>query len=307
MAFDDLKPQPPRTAANTRYPEPALAYGERAIALSREAAAGCRTMLDIPFGPDHDQKLDLYLADDEAARDVPVLLFFHGGAWRHGYKEWNGFMAPAFVDLPAIFISASYRLVPEHKFPAVQEDAFAALQWVHRNIVDYGGDKDRITVAGWSVGGTLASLLTLRRDLYPAWGLPDGVAKACFASCAGFAYPSDRPAPGDSGVTYGELMYDRPEDDRLASPLNFAAGNRTPFHISHGEHDFEHVRHSSAAMAEALAKQDCVSVYEVFAGKDHYQSNMLHGDKEGSWARTVRAWMTALPTTAAVADAVEAG
>ncbi len=134
MAFDNLKPQPPRTSANTRYPEPAIAYGVEALARSREAVRRCRTVLDVAFGPDEDQRLDLYLPDDAKARDVPVILFFHGGAWMHGYKEWAGFMAPALVDTPAIFVSAGYRLAPEHKFPAPLDDAFAALQWINRNI-----------------------------------------------------------------------------------------------------------------------------------------------------------------------------
>ena len=152
MSFDDLKPQSPRTAENSREPERARDYGERALELSRAAAARCRTILDIAFGADYYQKLDLYLPAVVAARDLPVLLFFHGGAWAHGYKEWNGFMAPGFVAMPAIFVSASYRLVPEHKFPTALDDAFAALAWVRSNIVDHGGDPARIHVAGWSAG-----------------------------------------------------------------------------------------------------------------------------------------------------------
>ena len=158
MAFDSLKPQPPRTSANTRYPKPAIAYGIEALARSREAEARGRTVLEVAFGPDEDQKLDLYMPGNEEARDVHVVLYFHGGAWMHGYKEWAGFMAPVLVDLPAIFVSVGYRLAPEYKFPAPLDDAFAALNWVQRNIAGYGGDEARIFAAGWSVGGTLASL-----------------------------------------------------------------------------------------------------------------------------------------------------
>ncbi len=295
MAFDNLKPQPPRTAANSRHPEPAIAYGVEALARSRAAAEQCRTVLDVAFGPEEDQKLDLYLPDDAAARDLPVILFFHGGAWAHGYKEWNGFMAPVLVDLPAIFISAGYRLAPEHKFPAPLDDAFAALGWVHRTIGEYGGDPGRIFVAGWSVGGTLASLITLRRDLYAAWDLPDGIVKACFAACGGFAYRADVPAPGNSGITYGDLLFDRPEDETLASPLDHVDGNRTPFYISHASGDFEHVRHSSVAMADALRGEDCVVEYDVFDDMNHYQCNLAHGDPANRWVETVRAWMVDPP------------
>ncbi len=295
MAFDNLKPQPPRTSANTRYPEPAIAYGVEALARSREAVRRCRTVLDVAFGPDEDQRLDLYLPDDAKARDVPVILFFHGGAWMHGYKEWAGFMAPALVDTPAIFVSAGYRLAPEHKFPAPLDDAFAALQWINRNIAGHGGDPDRVFAAGWSVGGTLASLITLRRELYPEWDLPSDIVKACFAACAGFAYRADVLAPGDSGITYGDLLYDRPEDEILASPLDHVRGNRTPFHISHASGDFEHVRRSSAAMADALRDEDCIVEYGVFEDMDHYQCNLAHGDPANRWVETVRAWISRPP------------
>ncbi len=297
MAFDDLKPQSPRTANNTRHPTEANAYGERALELSRTAASRCRTILDIPSSGDGEQKLDVYLPDDESAKGLPVLLFFHGGAWMHGYKEWNGLMAPALVDLPAIFISASYSLAPEHKFPAPQDDAFAALQWTYENAAAHGGNPDRIHVGGWSVGGTLASLLTLRRDLYPDYGLPEGVIKACFAACGGFAYLAGNPAPGNSGRTYGDIMYARPEDDRLATPLNFTECNRVPFYITHGGRDFQHVMNSSAAMAEALASEDCVCVYEVFEDKDHYDCHLDLDDTTDPWVQRVRTWMSGLPTS----------
>ena len=295
MSFDDLKPQPPRTAANTRVPGPANAYGERALAASREAAERCRTVMDVAFGPDYYQKLDLYLPDDEAVRNAPVLLYFHGGAWQHGYKEWSGFMAPAFIDLPAIFVSASYRKAPEARFPAPLEDAFAALQWVWRNIAGYGGDADRIFAAGWSVGGTLAALITLRRDLYGDYGLPDGIIKACFAASGGYRYPADAPAPGNSGITYGELMYARAEDEVLGTALNYVDGNRTPFHISYGGEDFGHVMDSGADMIAALKRENCVVAGEMFEGVDHYRFNLAHGDRDDRWVAAVRAWMTALP------------
>jgi len=302
MSFDDLKPQSPRTAANSRVPEPANAYGEQALVRSKAAAERCRTVLDVAFGDDYYQKLDLYLLDEAEARDVPVLLYFHGGAWQHGYKEWNGFMAPVFIDLPAIFISASYRLVPEHKFPAAQHDAFTALQWVWRNIADHGGDPGRIFVAGWSVGGSLASLLALRRELYPIYGLPADIVKACFAASAGFAYPSGDPAPGNSGITYGELMYEKAADDVLTAQVAYAKGNRVPFYISHGSEDFRHVMNSSAAMAAALREEDCAVACDVFAGLDHYQTNLAHGARDNRWVATVRAWMTAPPKGGACAS-----
>ncbi len=292
MAFNDLKPQAPRTAENSRHPARARDYAERALALSRTAAARCRTALDIAFGTDYYQKLDVYLPADAAARGLPVLLFFHGGAWAHGYKEWNGFMAPGIVEMPAVFVSASYRLVPEHKFPAALDDAFAALVWVRNNIADHGGDPDRIHVAGWSAGGTLASLLTLRRELYRDHGLSGDTVKACFPSSSTFEVRRDAPAPGSRGIDYAQFLLERPEDDAAASPINYVAGNTTPFFISHGSDDFPHVERSSHAMVAALEDAGAPVLYRVYEGVDHYGNNLATQDADHDWVVTVRAWMS---------------
>ena len=294
MSFVDLKAQPPRDVSNTRIPGPANIYGEQALMRSRQAAEQCRTVTDIPYGPDYYQKLDLYLPDDDTAHDLPVLLYFHGGAWQHGYKEWNGFMAPAMVDLPAIFVSASYRLVPEVNFPAPLDDAMAALEWVWHNIATYGGDPDRIFSGGWSVGGTLASLITLRRELYAQNRLPEDVIKACFAASGGYRYKHDVLAPGDSGTTYGDLMYERPEDELLAEPLHHVKGNRTPFYISWASDDFGHVVQSSKDMVAALKAEGCRVAFDEFPGMDHYDFNLAHGDPADKWVGTVRSWITQL-------------
>jgi acetyl esterase/lipase len=251
--------------------------------------------MDVAFGSDYYQKLDLYLPENDTVRNLPVLLYFHGGAWQHGYKEWNGFMAPAIVELPAIFVSASYRIVPEVKFPAPLDDAMAALDWVRRNIAEYGGDPGRIFAGGWSVGGTLASLITLRRELYAQYDLPDDIIKACFAASGGYRYKHDLPAPGDSGKTYGDLMYERPEDELLAEPLHYVTGNRRPFYISWASDDFAHVKQSSQDMVAALREVGCHVASEEFAGVDHYQFNLGHGDPDNKWVQTVREWMTGTP------------
>ena len=71
----------------------AEAYAAFCLTHTAQAQARLRHVLDIPFGADYWQKLDLYLPDDPRTAGVPTLLFMHGGYWTHGYKEWLGFMA----------------------------------------------------------------------------------------------------------------------------------------------------------------------------------------------------------------------
>ena len=295
MSFDDLKPQPPRASLNPARVEEFGRYAAEALERSRIAAAACRTVPDLAFGADYYQKLDLYLPPEEALAacpgGVPVLLFCHGGGWNFGYKEWNGFMAPALIDLPAIFVSVSYRLAPAHKFPAALDDVMAGLAFVWRHIADYGGDPDRLFMGGWSAGGTLAALATVRRDLYGAHGLPDDAVKGCVATSCPYDLRDDAPAPGSSAERLREQLFECAEDAALASPLVFLDGVATPFFISHAEHDFPQVIATSQAMRAALTRQGNKVTFHVFPGLDHYGNNLGQGVRGNVWVETVRGWM----------------
>jgi arylformamidase len=119
MPFDNLPRQPQMGPV-------AEAYAADILARSRAVATSSRVLLDVPYGDDYWQRLDLYLPDNDRLKDLPVLLFLHGGGWSNGYKEWMGFMAPPFTDLPAIFVSVSYRMLPEVRLPAMLDDTMAA-------------------------------------------------------------------------------------------------------------------------------------------------------------------------------------
>ena len=173
MAFADLPAQPPMSPAAEQYATFCFTH-------TAQAQARTRHVLDIPFGADYWQKLDLYLPHDPGVAGVPTLLFMHGGYWTHGYKEWLGFMAPALVSLPALFVSVGYRLSPAVKHPAALEDCLAALTWAYHHVAAYGGDPQRLFVGGHSAGGHLAALLALQPALRTARGLPAEVIKACF-------------------------------------------------------------------------------------------------------------------------------
>lgn len=61
----------------------------------------------------------------------------------------------------AIVVAASYRLAPENKFPSAVEDAYAAMKWAGERIASFGGNIDKLFVAGDSAGGNLAAATTL--------------------------------------------------------------------------------------------------------------------------------------------------
>lgn len=97
-------------------------------------------------------------------KKLPVVVFFHGGANKHG-TGYNVVHDPAnFVDYatlngrPFVFVGASYRLGYLGFLPVKGNgslgcsDLYTSLQWVNRNISNFGGDTKNITLFGESAG-----------------------------------------------------------------------------------------------------------------------------------------------------------
>jgi len=293
MAFDDLPPQPPI------YPAEAEDYGRRALELSRKAAALVPHSLDIPYGEDYWQRMDVYMPAMPGPRPLPVLLFAHGGAWTHGYKEWIGLMAPTITQFPAVLVSVSYRLAPEHRFPAPLEDCLSALTWCHANIARYGGDPARISVGGHSAGGHLYALLTLRRDLLARAGLPSDVIKACYPISSQLNLVFENPEPGSGEERIYEMFLARRGDAVSASPLHQAAGNTTPFVLAWGERDFPRIVRANEIMYSTLKQQPGPVERHVFAGYDHFDMALDLARPDNPVVQSFRRHMRARETTAA--------
>lgn len=58
-----------------------------------------------------------------------------------------------FASNECICILATYRLLPEARFPSGGEDTAWALRWVKDHAVEYGGNPEKITAVGQSAGG----------------------------------------------------------------------------------------------------------------------------------------------------------
>nr|WP_314872658.1 alpha/beta hydrolase [uncultured Pseudomonas sp.] len=87
----------------------------------------------------------------------PVVLYFHGGGWVIAdRKVYDGGARGLAKQADAVVVSIDYRLAPEHKFPAAHDDALAAYKWLASNAKSFGGDPQRLGLAGESAGGNLA-------------------------------------------------------------------------------------------------------------------------------------------------------
>jgi acetyl esterase/lipase len=128
--------------------------------------------LDLAYGDDPKQRLDLYLPEGEVG-GAPVFLFLHGGGFREGDRAQYGFVAEPFAAHGIITAVASYRLTEDgHHYPAQPEDARAAVAWLYRHVAEYGGDREAIWIGGHSAGAILAADLGVDRAWMDERGIP---------------------------------------------------------------------------------------------------------------------------------------
>jgi acetyl esterase len=166
----------------------AAANVEIARALMRNSHVAMATDIDVQTadfaisGPDSPLRTRHY--QPAVANAAPLLVFFHGGGFVVGDLEsHDGLCRMICRDAAIHVLSVDYRLAPEHKAPAAEDDCVTAYRWALEHAAELGADPSRIAVGGDSAGGTLAALVTLRsRDeglpqpalqvlLYPALDL----------------------------------------------------------------------------------------------------------------------------------------
>src|SRR5579883_3003232 len=118
---------------------------------------------DIEYGRAGGVSLRLDAGVPEGAGPFPVVLIVHGGGWSGGDKaaDHTALFQPL-TDSKFVWFSVNYRLAPENRWPACYEDVKTALGWVRAHAAEYHGDPKRIAILGYSVGGQLASLVTVR-------------------------------------------------------------------------------------------------------------------------------------------------
>jgi arylformamidase len=121
------------------------------------AAVAATTTRDLAYGAAERHRLDVFAPEGGPMLTRPVILFVHGGGFVAGNKHTPG--SPFFdnVGLWAvrngmIGVTMTYRLAPEHQWPAGSEDVGRAVEWLRQNIGAYGGDSARIFVMGQSAG-----------------------------------------------------------------------------------------------------------------------------------------------------------
>lgn len=97
-----------------------------------------------------------------AKGQTPAFMFFHGGGWVLGdFPTHQRLVRDLVVASGATAVFVNYTPSPEAHFPVAINQAYAATQWVAEHGKDIDVDGSRLAVAGNSVGGNMAAVVSL--------------------------------------------------------------------------------------------------------------------------------------------------
>jgi acetyl esterase/lipase len=206
------------------------------------------------------QKLDIYLPD-KGDGPFPVIVAIHGGAFM-GCDKADMQILPMLEGLKRGYavVSINYRMSGEAQFPALVQDARAAVRWVRANAKQYKLDPQKIAAWGGSAGGYLSTMLGTSAGVTEledpelgdsdqscavqavvAWYGPTNFLKMDeHLEASGLLAPPGfrhNEANSPESLLLGQLITEIPEKVKAANPETYIRPGAPPFLLQHGTKD----------------------------------------------------------------------
>lgn len=115
----------------------------------------------IPIGPKGETNIRIVRPKDNNSA-LPVIMYFHGGGWILGDKNTHDRLVREIANgAQAAVILVDFSRSPENQYPTAIEEAYEATNYISKNSEHFNLDPSRLAVAGDSVGGNMATVLTM--------------------------------------------------------------------------------------------------------------------------------------------------
>ena len=229
---------------------------------------------DVAYGHANGKPLllDIALPKQKPPEKMPVIVFFHGGAFRYGTRKTNYNLMLAARGY--FTVNVDYRLSGTAKWPAQIEDAKAAVRWVRANADKYHLDIGRIGVWGLSAGGYLATMVGLTADTNKFDGKSGNPGYSSRVACVADVFgPTDlsqlTDQPDMLTFLFGKTLTYDPGLAHLVNPATYATPGDPPFLILHGEQDTLVPFAQSELLVNALEKATVPVTFLPVPGMGH--------------------------------------
>ncbi len=265
LAFDVALAQTPNQVVNMAMSGRAVVFVALLCVMTASAfgkkPSKIREDFDLAYGKHERQKLDVVWSVENTA--APVVVFFHGGSWRWGVKDFYREIGEEFAKHGVTCILADYRLYPEVRFPAFVEDAATVLKWTRDHVDRYNGDPSNIFLMGHSSGAHIISHLALDEKYLEAIGGDFSWIKGVVGmSCPYTFQPS-------SEWMYKDIFFPL-ADSPLVLPISHVDGDEPPFLVLHGRHDYLVDVKQAEAFVKRIESKGGEVTHKIFNFHGHF-------------------------------------
>lgn len=219
--------------------------------------------------------LDIYKPKRAAKKKLPVIVSVHGGGWIYGDKKLYSFYCMELARRGFAVVNFTYRLAPEHTFPAALEDTNTVFTWILENASEYNMDAENIFATGDSAGAnylaTYAAICTNEQfaEQFP-FAVPAKLQlSALYLNCGMYDFVSFSKALGikatrgalfEKGGTRQELI--------LASPIFHVNEQFPPTFFVTAEKDF--LRGQVPPLAKTFCEKGIEFEYKCYRAQESH-------------------------------------
>ncbi len=221
----------------------------------------------------------------------PAVLYFPGGGFTSADHEKFLEMRYALARAGYVVAACEYRAVP-NKFPALLEDAKAAVRWMRAHASEFGVDANRIGLLGDSAGGYVVQMAGATNGeknwdvgdfkevssdvqaVVSIYGISDlttigeGIGNENVHASAAVTEALLLNGPAFKDFAGASVNAD-PQKAKAASPIGHVDGTEPPFLLMHGSGDKVVSPLQSKKMFEALQNKKVEAEYVLVRGAEH--------------------------------------
>ena len=233
----------------------------------------------IVYSTPDGESLALNIARPKAESGLrPAVLCIHGGGFRAGKRESYDALCIKLAEKGFVAATVTYRLAPQHQFPAAVHDCKAAVRWLRGNASKYKIDPRKIGVTGGSAGGHLAQFLGVTAHVPQFEGTGGNADQSSSVTCVVNVYgPSDFTKSYGKSVDahevlplwFGGNLETELKRHIIGSPLYWVTPDAAPTLCIHGTED-KYVAHEQAVwLVDKLKAATVEAELLTLAGAGH--------------------------------------
>lgn len=233
------------------------------------------------YGSSEAEKLDVFAPAN--AKDLPVMIFIHGGEWNVGSKDMYSALAGPFLQSNAICVVLGFDNIPPNTMSEMVGQVRRAITWVYKNAKQIGADPNNMYISGHSSGGHLASMMLVTE--WQKHGLPANLFKGGVV-LSGWTnlYP-------DSLSIRQKYLKLTPKDIKEYSPVDYAQNVSCPVIVACGALESPYMQMQSQTWAKKIKSHGRLAGAYKVANHNHYQMPSLFTENNNPVIKSTLAMM----------------